>query len=213
MASTKRGRPIEYDPDLALERARDVFWSSGFAASSLDALSEATGMNRPSLFGAFGDKEKLYITTLEQYRDRGVASLRETLSGARHLRVELANVYAKATDVYLASRDAARGCLLVGTASVEAPNRPAVRRVLAESLGAFNAVIEERMRKAIADGEISTNCDAQALASVASAVMHSLAVRARAGANRRELDELSRTAIDLICGGEKRRRSSKRRSR
>ena len=212
MASTRFGRPIEYDPDLALQRARDVFWSSGFAASSLDALSEATGMNRPSLFGAFGDKEKLYVTTLERYRDESVAAIRETLSGARHLRVELANLYAKATDAYLASGDAARGCLLVGTASVEAPNRPAVRRVLAESLSAFNAVIAERMRKAIADGEISTSSNARALASVVSAVMHSLAVRARAGAKRRELDELSRAAIDLICGGEKKRRSAQRRS-
>lgn len=206
MPSTKLGRPIEYDPDLALQRARDVFWLTGFAASSLDALSEATGMTRPSLFGAFGNKEKLYIATLERYRDDAVAALRERLSGARRLRVELADVYAKSTDFYLASQKAARGCLLVGTASVEAPHRPAVRRVLAESLRAFNAVIEERMRKAIADGEISISSDASALASVASAVMHSLAVRARAGANRRELDELSRTAINLICGGEKSRR-------
>lgn len=208
MANTKkRGRPIEYDPDLALQRARDVFWSTGFAASSLDALSEATGMNRPSLFGAFGDKEKLYIATLERYRDESVAALRETLSGARHLRVELAEVYAKSTDVYLASQEAARGCLLVGTAGVEAPNRPAVRRVLADSLCAFNTVIEERMRKAIADGEMSSSSDASAVASLASAIMHSLAVRARAGATRRELDELSKTAVDLICGDDKRRRS------
>lgn len=207
MTTTRRGRPIEYNPDLALQRARDVFWSTGFAASSLDALSEATGMNRPSLFGAFGDKEKLYIATLERYRDESVAGLREALSGARHLRVELADVYAKATDVYLASQDAARGCLLLGTASVEAPNRPAIRRVLAESLDAFNAVIEDRMRKAIADGEVSTNVDAGGLASMASAIMHSLAVRARAGATRRELDKLSKAAIVLICGGEKSRRS------
>ncbi|RYC17900.1 TetR/AcrR family transcriptional regulator [Ciceribacter ferrooxidans] len=200
MSEARRGRPIQYDPEVALQRARDVFWLTGFAASSLDALSAATGMNRPSLFGAFGNKEELYIATLERYRDESVDALRDMLSGAQSLRVELAEVYEKSTDFYLASNEAARGCLLIGTASVEAPHRPAVQRVLAESLGAFNAVIEARMQKAINDGEISSRTDAGALASVASAVLHSLAVRARAGATRHELDQLSKTAVELLCG-------------
>jgi TetR/AcrR family transcriptional regulator, copper-responsive repressor len=202
MANARRGRPITYDRELTLRRAADLFWSVGFAASSLDALSEATQLTRPSLAGAFGDKEALYIATLERYRDAGVAGLSQTLSGARRLRTELADVYAKSTDVYMVSDDAARGCLLIGTASVEAVHRPAVRRVLRESLGTFNAILEERIRKAIADGELDSGADAAGLASVASAVMHSLAVRARAGDSRRALDRLSKAAVDLICGTE-----------
>lgn len=196
---SKRGRPIEYDAETALASARDVFWATGFAASSLDALSAATGMNRPSLACAFGDKEALYIATLEQYRDAGVAALKEALSGSRPLSKELAQVYAKSIDIYLGSDDAAKGCLLIGTASVEAVCRPAVRHVLTESLTAFNAIIEERLRKAIRDGEIPRKADAAALAPIASAVMHSLAVRARAGEPRKALEKLARTAVDLIC--------------
>jgi AcrR family transcriptional regulator len=200
MTKAKRGRPIEYDRDLTLQRASDLFWSVGFAASSLDALSEATQMARPSLAGAFGDKEALYIATLVRYRDASVAGLSKTLSGARRLRTELTDVYAKATNIYMASDGAARGCLLIGTASVEAVHRPAIRRVLRESLGTFNAILERRMRKAIADGELDSSGDAVGLASVASAVMHSLAVRARAGDSRHALDKLSKAAVDLICG-------------
>jgi len=196
---SRRGRPIEYDPQTALAAARDVFWATGFAASSLDALSEATGMNRPSLAGAFGDKEALYIATLEQYRDAGVAALSETLSGSRPLREELADVYARSIDVYLGSQDAAKGCLLIGTASVEAVHRPTVRHVLAQSLEAFNAVIERRFRKAIDDGELDRDADPATLAAVASAVMHSLAVRARAGDPRSALEKLARAAVVLIC--------------
>ena len=195
----KRDRPIQYDPEAALASARDVFWATGFAASSLDALSEATGMNRPSLAGAFGDKETLYLATLEQYRDQSVAALKEKLSGARPLGQELADVYASASEVYLNSKDGARGCLLIGTASVEAVHRPLVRRMLSESLTAFNAIIEERLRKAIRNGELGKKADAAALAGVASAVMHSLAVRARAGEPRKALDKLAKTAIELIC--------------
>jgi AcrR family transcriptional regulator len=206
MTKAKRGRPIEYDRDLTLQRASDLFWSVGFAASSLDALSEATQMARPSLAGAFGDKEALYIATLVRYRDASVAGLSKTLSGARHLRTELTAVYAEATDLYMASDGAARGCLLIGTASVEAVHRPAIRRVLRESLGTFNAILERRMRKAIADGELDSGGDAAGLASVASAVMHSLAVRARAGDSRDALDRLSKAAVDLICGKAAKRR-------
>jgi AcrR family transcriptional regulator len=198
---SKRGRPIEYDPQAALAAARDVFWATGFAASSLDELSAATGMNRPSLAGAFGDKEALYLATLEQYRDAGVAALKETLSGSRPLAKELAQVYAKSIDVYLGSNDAAKGCLLIGTASVEAVCRPAVRNILTESLSSFNAIIEERLHKAIRDGELSKKADAAALAPIASAVMHSLAVRARAGEPRKALEKMAKTAVDLICKG------------
>src|SRR5438034_1383016 len=111
MTNARRGRPIEYDRDLTLQRASDLFWSVGFAASSLDALSEATQLARPSLAGAFGDKEALYIATLVRYRDASVAGLSKTLSGARRLRTELTDVYAKSTDIYMASDGAARGCL------------------------------------------------------------------------------------------------------
>lgn len=200
MENPKRGRPVEYDREQALQRASDVFWSVGFAATSLDALSEATQMTRPSLAGAFGNKEELYLEALRRYRDSGVDAMRSILSGQRSLREELANVLRSATDVYMASSDAARGCLLIGTASVEAVHRPSVRNLLKESLGAFNAVLEERIRQAIADAELHPDADAAGLAAVASAIMHSLAVRARAGETRHALDQLSGAAVDLICG-------------
>ena len=200
MSAAKRGRPIQYDREQALERATDLFWSAGFGGVSLDALGEAMRMTRPSLAGAFGDKEGLYLEALRRYRDAGVDALQSMLGGDRPLRSELAETLARSTDVYMASADAARGCLLIGTASVEALNRPSVRAVLRESLYAFNAVIEARFRKAIAEGELEGGADAAGLADVASAVMHSLAVRARAGEPREALDALSRTTVDLLCG-------------
>lgn len=200
MIKPRRGRPVQYDREQAIQRATALFWSAGFAATSLDALSEAMEMTRPSLAGAFGDKEALYLQALERYRDTGIEALRAALGGKQPLRTELADVLRNATDIYMASADAARGCLLIGTASVEAVYRPSVRRVLKESLGAFKAVLEERIRKAIADGELDSRVDAAGLASVASAIMHSLAVRARAGEQRPALDALSHAAIDLICG-------------
>lgn len=200
MTVTRRGRPVQYDRGEALQRATDLFWSTGFAATSLDALSDATRMTRPSLAGAFGDKEQLYLEALGRYRDAGVEAMRSILEGRRPLRTELAELLRASTEAYTAAPDAARGCLLIGTASVEAVHRPSVRRVMRESLAAFNAVLEDRLRLAVSAGELDRDADVEGVAALASAVMHSLAVRARAGEPREALEHLSRAAVELICG-------------
>lgn len=78
--------PRAYDSDRALEQARRVFRDGGFASSSLDEFGAAMAMNRPSLYGAFGDKEALYLRTLERYRDESLDALRATRDPDRPLR-------------------------------------------------------------------------------------------------------------------------------
>jgi AcrR family transcriptional regulator len=196
----KRGRPRAYDPDAALTQAREVFWDAGFAGSSLDSLGAAMSMNRPSLYGAFGDKEALYLKTLERYREESVAAMRQALDPERSLREGLRTVYAKSLATYLNGGSGARGCFLIGTAATEAVLNAEVREVLGASLTAFDQVIEERMRLARNQGELSKTADVTALARLASAVMHSLAVRARAGASRATLKAMVEAGVNLICG-------------
>src|SRR5512133_769183 len=71
----RRGRPRAYQPDVALAKALDLFRRDGFAATSLDDLSAATGMNRPSLYGAFGDKRELFIKSYRRYRADAAAAM------------------------------------------------------------------------------------------------------------------------------------------
>src|ERR1044071_6181888 len=68
-AKRPRGRPRAYEPDVALARALDAFWEGGYSGTSLDQLVEATGMNRPSLYAAFGDKQALYLKALRSYSE------------------------------------------------------------------------------------------------------------------------------------------------
>src|SRR6186997_1818062 len=110
----RRGRPRAYDPAQALARAADTFWKAGYAGTSLDDLSEATGMNRPSLYAAFGDKRDLYLKTLMHYRDEGRALARAAMADQPTLRVFLRRFYGKALDLYL--EDGPRGCYSIGTA-------------------------------------------------------------------------------------------------
>ena len=60
----RRGRPRSFDEGEVLEKARGVFWDLGYAATSLDDIVRATGLNRPSLYAAFGDKHALYMAAL-----------------------------------------------------------------------------------------------------------------------------------------------------
>jgi len=64
----KRGRPLSFDRDAALQRAMEVFWAHGYEASSLQDLTQAMGINPPSLYAAFGDKEKLFMEVVDRYQ-------------------------------------------------------------------------------------------------------------------------------------------------
>src|ERR1041384_1335320 len=127
----RRGRPRAYDPQVALARAAEKFWEAGYAGTSLDDLVAATGMNRPSLYAAFGDKRDLYLKTLEHYREEGRALSRAALADDPPLRVFLKRFYDKALALYLTGGP--RGCYTIGTAATVAAVDDGVRAFLAES--------------------------------------------------------------------------------
>src|SRR5262245_30072049 len=203
------GRPREYDPDRALACAAESFWKNGYAATSLDELAAATGMNRPSLYAAFGGKRDLYIKTLERYRDQSRSMVMQILSDNPTLRVFLTRFYKTALDIYLAGEDGARGCYSIATAGVQASVDPSVRAFLADSVRSTDALLTDLMRKARDRGEITSMADPAALAQLATATLHTLAVRSRAGIPRKELDALAAAAIDVICGRSRTSTSSK----
>src|SRR6202011_985705 len=89
VAPKRRGRPRAYQPDVALGKALDLFRKDGFAATSLDDLSAATGMNRPSLYGAFGDKRELYIKSYQRYRDDARLAMIDILGDQQPIRKRL----------------------------------------------------------------------------------------------------------------------------
>ena len=116
----RRGRPRQYDPERALANAAQAFWKYGYAATSLDDLVAATGMNRPSLYAAFGDKRDLYLKTLDRYQQRSRAIGQQIIADNPRLRVFLRRFYDAALDIYLAGGDEARGCYSISTAPAQA---------------------------------------------------------------------------------------------
>lgn len=209
-APRPRGRPRAYDADAALTDAMSAFWQFGYSATSLDQLSDATDMNRPSLYAAFGDKRALYLQTLDRYTERAKQVIAKALDPQLSLEEGLQRFYDSALASYLPPGDPARGCYLIGTAVTEALGDEEVRTRLAGALREFERMLEVRIQQARDKGEIDATADPQALAMIASAVLHTLAIRSRAGELRTVLRAVVATAIDLICGrapARKRRRA------
>jgi AcrR family transcriptional regulator len=202
-APKRRGRPRAYEPEVALARALDVFWKEGFAATSLDDLSAATGMNRPSLYGAFGDKRELYIKSYESYRDRARQRMGETFAIDLPLREMLQRIYGIALDMYLSGKDGPRGCFTVMTATSEAVFDPSIRAMVISGLVETDRFFARIFKRAQERGELAASADPQVLALLASATLHTIAVRARAQVARAELEAIVNGALDVMCGPKK----------
>src|SRR6516165_3597053 len=195
----RRGRPRAYQPEIALGKALDLFRKSGFAATSLDDLSAATGMNRPSLYGAFGDKRELYIKSYQRYRDDARAAMIDIFREELPIRQRLQRIYAVALDIYL-SGESPRGCFTVMTAASEAVADPDIRAMVLEGFAELDKAFAACFRLAKEKGELVGSADTTVLSQLASATIHSIAIRARAGVPRKELEAIVKGAIDIMVG-------------
>ncbi|WLG48183.1 TetR/AcrR family transcriptional regulator [Pseudomonas sp. FP1742] len=196
-----RGRPRAYDPQTALQQALGVFWNTGYSGASLDSIATAAGMNRPSLYAAFGDKHALYIKALEQYWESASAAMQEALMDKNlTLKQALLGFYEGQLSIYFSGEGQPRGCFAIGTATTEAVEDSAIREVLADRLSRLDADLETRLRAAVSAGELKDDVDPAALAVLASSLLHSISIRARAGKSRTELTELVRNAVNVMCG-------------
>ena len=180
IAPKRRGRPRAYQPEVALGKALDLFRRDGFAATSLDDLSAATGMNRPSLYGAFGDKRELFIKSYQRYRADARAAMVDIFRQELPIRKRLERIFAVALDIYLSGDAGPRGCFTVMTAASEAVSDPEIRAMVVEGLSELDKAFAACFSRAKQNGELSPTADPVVLAQLASSTIHTIAIRARA---------------------------------
>jgi AcrR family transcriptional regulator len=195
----RRGRPRRYDTETALRQATDTFWKSGYSGTTIDGITAATSMNPPSLYAVFGNKRGLYLESLARYWKISLAATRQALTEDRPLGESLMSAYEAALTIYFSGKGGARGCFVMGTAVTEAANDAEIRKSVAAGLRTIDADFEARFRTARDKGELRSDADPVALAAIASAIMQSIGIRARAGTPRPELREIARNAVKVIC--------------
>jgi TetR/AcrR family transcriptional regulator, copper-responsive repressor len=201
-ALRKRGRPRAFEPETALGQAMDVFWEDGFAATSLDDVSAATGLNRPSLYGAFGDKRALYLKAYDQYRKRSNEQFRPMFAACEPLRTKLMRILTAALDLYLSGPNGPRGCFTVLSAASEAIADPGLHSLVGEAIDSTDRAFGRLFADARAAGELPESADPRRLARIATATLHTLSIRARARIPRAELTPIIDDAVTTICGPE-----------
>jgi AcrR family transcriptional regulator len=182
--SNLRGRPRSYDPDAALDCAAQVFWTNGFTDTSLDELGAAMGMGRPSIYNAFGDKEALFLRSLERFRRTIGSTPLQALRAEADVREGLAAFFREIVE-YSTADESHLGCLL-GSVAV-ATDLPSVRTFLAANLAELEIEIVEHLSAAAERGELPRDYPTVQGARRTVNAMLSLNTRARLGTPRAEL--------------------------
>ena len=189
-----RGRPRAFDRNAALEAAMRLFWRRGYAATSISDLTQVMGIGSPSLYAAFGSKEELYAEALQHFGRTAAPLIWSSLDGAGSARDAIGRLLLAAAAEFPATSGKPAGCMVTLSAVGEegcAALGDLVARGRAEGLSR----LEGRLARALADGELPPGADIPATARFFVSVLQGMALQARDGAGRRELEGVARTAM------------------
>ncbi|HWA47960.1 MAG TPA: TetR/AcrR family transcriptional regulator [Dongiaceae bacterium] len=183
------GRPRAFDRDQALRRAMEVFWRHGYETTSINDLTSAMGINAPSLYAAFGDKERLFREAVELYsKIEGVAperALREGPTACAAIEAAL-----RANVELFSDPEKPSGCMIVLADTNLSPGHERVREHLVQLRSEIERGMRKRLDRGAAAGEIPPDADLAAIAAFYRTVLEGLSIRARDGASRRELQRI-----------------------
>ncbi len=187
------GRPRAFDVDEALDQALQVFWRKGYEGTSLSDLTEAMGINRPSLYAAFGNKEELFRKALDRYADGPASHVGEAFDEptARGVVERLLRSIADA----LGDPRNPRGCLMVQGALSCGESADPVRQELISRRAEGQDKLCKRLERALAEGDLPPGSNPADLARYVTTISHGLAVHAASGASHDELRRIVEMAL------------------
>jgi AcrR family transcriptional regulator len=192
---TPRGRPREFCVDQALAAALRVFWSKGFEGASLNDLTEAMGITRPSLYLAFGNKEALFRKALDLYEREKMAYIGKAL--AQPTARLVAETMLQGALENAASASEPHGCLGVITSVACGSEAESVRKEVLERGRVINNALIERFERAKSEGDLPAHVDTEGLTNLLKAMLQGISIQGGAGASREQLEKLIQTGLLL----------------
>lgn len=193
------GRPRTFNLDKALDKAMRVFWRKGYEGASLPELTKAMGINRPSLYAAFGNKESLFRKAMDRYMQGPACHVQKAIAEPT-ARAAAQRLLHGGIELVTNSRNP-RGCFMVQGALACGAGAESIQREMAKRRAAGEAAICERFERAIAEGDLGPDVDPAALARYISTITYGMAVLAAGGAKRAELQEVAEMAMRNWPGG------------
>ncbi|MFZ3175129.1 MAG: TetR/AcrR family transcriptional regulator [Thiobacillus sp.] len=191
------GRPLEFDPDVALDAAMQVFWRNGYENTSMQDLLDAMNLSKSSLYQAFGGKQALFERCMTRYGDEMIGSLRDALqaspSGLGFIRQFLESVLDEARAVC-----EARGCLVLNTANEFARRNPQIANAVSQGLNRFHEVLQAAVVRAQQEGDIPPERNANMLATYLVSSMSGLKTMSKAGAGEKALEGIIELTLKAL---------------
>lgn len=183
----KIGRPRAFDRDTALLAAMRTFWTQGYEGTSVQDLATAMGVNKPSLYATFGCKEEIFREAVELYdRVEGKATS-QSLKKAGTAREAVESMLRSNARAYVVE-EGPRGCMIVLSSLLGAPENESVRAFLADNRLQGEATLRERLAQGMAEGDLAASADLDQLAAFYTTVLEGLSIQARDGASIEKLN-------------------------
>ena len=190
------GRPREFEEDEVLDRALRLFWTKGYEATSIQDLVEATGVQRASLYGAFGDKEQIFERVLAHYREKTSAAMADV--AAAPTAVAALRALLSSWVGLSCQRSGPRGCLLVLSGSA-GEHVPLAKEALGQALHQIELTVEGLVERGQASKEIGKHHDPARLAKFVVVQLLGLATAARGGWGRERLQQAIDETLALVA--------------
>jgi AcrR family transcriptional regulator len=195
-SSGRMGRPRSFDIDEALNRALQVFWRKGYEGTSLSDLTKAVGVNRPSLYAAFGDKKALFRKALDRYLTGPAGYTLEALKKPT-ARAVVERLLQGAADLNTAPRNPG-GCLMVQGALASGDAGHSIRQELVACRAAGEAALRRRFQRAKSERDLPADTDPADLACYLATIIYGMAVQAAGGASRDKLQRVVEMALRTL---------------
>lgn len=191
-------RPRTFDEGAVLDAARERFWTSGYAGTSMDAVAAATGLGKGSLYGAFGGKHELFLRIFDAYCTDVADRVIDALTGPDDGAYDRLCVHIRAAAAGIAADRSHRGCLLAKSAAELSEHDPDVTLRARRTLERITSALAGDIRAAQRHGDLDRSADAERLALLVLAVLRGTEALGKAGMDDDQLASVAETAIALL---------------
>ncbi|WFR61528.1 TetR/AcrR family transcriptional regulator [Paenibacillus amylolyticus] len=190
-------RQREFDTDKALDAAMHTFWDKGFEAASLSDLTTAMGIQRPSLYAAFGDKKELFETALRRYTTQHAAQVRARLQQVSSVREAFRGLFE-----HIGAEGSVtvpnHGCFCINTMVELAPHDPKFAILTREHQMYLGVLFKETIERGQQSGELSIHLNASAIAQSLVVSMIGLTVLMKSGPDRLFVEQSIQVTLSLL---------------